>query len=64
MTKIHVYIYFFQALTFQDGNLIAGSLEALIQHLVPTTEYNPDVSKVTNCSCQSTIVKAYRHIVS
>lgn len=30
------------ALTFQDGNLIAGSLEALIQHLVPTREYNPD----------------------
>lgn len=30
------------ALTFKDGNLAAGSIEALIQHLVPTTEYNPD----------------------
>ncbi|WAQ97477.1 RGF1B-like protein [Mya arenaria] len=30
------------ALMFKDGNLQAGSVEALIQHLVPTTEYNPD----------------------
>ncbi|XP_052266560.1 ras-GEF domain-containing family member 1B-like isoform X2 [Dreissena polymorpha] len=30
------------ALMFKDGNLVAGSKEALIQHLVPTTEYNPD----------------------
>lgn len=30
------------ALIFKDGNLVAGSTEALIQHLVPTTEYNPD----------------------
>ncbi|KAJ8317844.1 hypothetical protein KUTeg_002935 [Tegillarca granosa] len=31
-----------KTLTFQDGNLMAGSLEALIQHLVPTTNYYPD----------------------
>ncbi|XP_041362280.1 ras-GEF domain-containing family member 1B-like isoform X2 [Gigantopelta aegis] len=30
------------ALIFQDGNLLAGSLEALIQHLVPTGDYYPD----------------------
>lgn len=35
---------FFQALIFQDGNLLSGSLEALIQHLVPTGDYYPDVS--------------------
>jgi hypothetical protein len=37
-------IFFPQALIFEEGNLMAGSLEALIQHLVPTTEYHPDVS--------------------
>jgi hypothetical protein len=26
---------------------MAGSMEALIQHLVPTDEYNPDVSLLT-----------------
>ncbi|XP_013402853.1 ras-GEF domain-containing family member 1B isoform X2 [Lingula anatina] len=30
------------ALIFQDGNLLAGSLDALIRHLVPTAEYYPD----------------------
>ncbi|XP_046352555.1 ras-GEF domain-containing family member 1B-like isoform X1 [Haliotis rufescens] len=30
------------ALIFQDGNLLSGSLEALIQHLVPTGDYYPD----------------------
>ncbi|XP_027714850.1 ras-GEF domain-containing family member 1A isoform X4 [Vombatus ursinus] len=29
-------------LVFQDGNLISGSLEALIEHLVPTVDYYPD----------------------
>lgn len=33
-----------QALVYQDGNLVAGSLDALIHHLVPTTKYHPDVS--------------------
>lgn len=31
-------------LIFQDGCLISGSLEALIEHLVPTVDYYPDVS--------------------
>ncbi|CAC5402401.1 Ras-GEF domain-containing family member 1B,Ras-GEF domain-containing family member 1B-A,Ras-GEF domain-containing family member 1A,Ras-GEF domain-containing family member 1B-B,Ras-GEF domain-containing family member 1C [Mytilus coruscus] len=31
-----------EALIFEEGNLMAGSLEALIQHLVPTTNYHPD----------------------
>ncbi|RXM98123.1 Ras-GEF domain-containing family member 1C, partial [Acipenser ruthenus] len=29
-------------LVFQDGNLTSASLDALIQHLVPTTEYYPE----------------------
>ncbi|MGH0130196.1 UNVERIFIED_CONTAM: hypothetical protein FKN15_053994 [Acipenser sinensis] len=29
-------------LIFQDGNLTSASLDALIQHLVPTTEYYPE----------------------
>lgn len=35
-----------QALIFADGILMAGSMEALIQHLVPTDEYNPDKTYV------------------
>uniref|UniRef100_A0A1B6E6V3 Ras-GEF domain-containing protein n=1 Tax=Clastoptera arizonana TaxID=38151 RepID=A0A1B6E6V3_9HEMI len=30
------------ALVYRDGNLVSGSLDALIQHMVPTTEYYPD----------------------
>ncbi|XP_071829759.1 ras-GEF domain-containing family member 1B-like isoform X3 [Apostichopus japonicus] len=30
------------ALVYEDGNLVAGSLEACIQHLVPTADYYPD----------------------
>lgn len=30
------------ALVFEDANLVSGSLDALIQHLVPTAEYYPD----------------------
>lgn len=29
---------------YQDGNLVSGSLEALIERLVPTMDYYPDVS--------------------
>ncbi|XP_058155195.1 ras-GEF domain-containing family member 1A isoform X3 [Dasypus novemcinctus] len=29
-------------LVFQDGRLISGSLEALMEHLVPTVDYYPD----------------------
>ncbi|XP_005110065.2 ras-GEF domain-containing family member 1B [Aplysia californica] len=31
-----------EALIFQNGNLHSGPLDALIQHLVPTTDYYPD----------------------
>lgn len=31
-------------LIFQDGNLISASLEALIEHLIPTVDYYPEVS--------------------
>lgn len=27
---------------YRDGNLVSGSLEALVQHMVPTEEYYPD----------------------
>ncbi|GLV45934.1 uncharacterized protein CBL_11731 [Carabus blaptoides fortunei] len=30
------------ALVYRDGNLISGSLEALVQHMVPTDIYYPD----------------------
>ncbi|XP_029647097.1 ras-GEF domain-containing family member 1B [Octopus sinensis] len=30
------------ALIFRDGNLVCGSLEALVQHLLPTRDYYPD----------------------
>lgn len=40
----------FQALIFADGILMAGSMEALIQHLVPTDEYNPDVRTINEIS--------------
>ena len=33
-----------QSLVYQDGNLVSGSLEALIKHMVPTSEYYPDKS--------------------
>lgn len=31
-------------LYYHENNLLSGSLEALIQHLVPTVDYYPDVS--------------------
>lgn len=30
-------------LNYHDNNLLSGSLEALIQHLVPNVDYYPDV---------------------
>nr|XP_033783484.1 ras-GEF domain-containing family member 1C [Geotrypetes seraphini]XP_033783485.1 ras-GEF domain-containing family member 1C [Geotrypetes seraphini]XP_033783486.1 ras-GEF domain-containing family member 1C [Geotrypetes seraphini] len=33
-------------LTFQDGNLISASLDALIQHLIPTVDYYPEKAYV------------------
>ncbi|XP_069122912.1 ras-GEF domain-containing family member 1B-like isoform X2 [Argopecten irradians] len=41
-TKVDGHFSENEALIFQDGNLMAGSIEALIQHLVPTTSYHPD----------------------
>lgn len=34
----------YSGLYYHDNNLVSGSLEALIQHLVPTVTYYPDVS--------------------
>ncbi|KAF4524006.1 hypothetical protein B566_EDAN006300, partial [Ephemera danica] len=31
-----------RALVYRDGNLVSGSLDALLQHVVPTAEYFPD----------------------
>lgn len=36
----------FPGLYYHDNNLVSGSLEALIHHLVPTVDYYPDVSVV------------------
>lgn len=44
-------IFLIQTLIFADGILMAGSMEALIQHLVPTDEYNPDVSLYSQLIC-------------
>uniref|UniRef100_A0A8C3NV98 RasGEF domain family member 1C n=1 Tax=Cyanoderma ruficeps TaxID=181631 RepID=A0A8C3NV98_9PASS len=33
-------------LIFQDGNLTSASLDALIQHLIPTTDYYPEVTYI------------------
>ncbi|CAH0386314.1 unnamed protein product [Bemisia tabaci] len=38
--------YYSRALVFRDNILISGPLDALIQHLVPTTEYYPERSYV------------------
>lgn len=35
-------VFHFQALVYRDGNLVSGSLEALVQHMVTTEEYYPD----------------------
>lgn len=34
---------------YQDGCLVSGSLEALIERLVPTVDYYPDVSSLLLC---------------
>ncbi|PKU38873.1 ras-gef domain-containing family member 1a isoform x1 [Limosa lapponica baueri] len=36
---------------YQDGNLVSGSLEALIERLVPTMDYYPDglVQHIEKC---------------
>lgn len=36
----------FQTLIYRDGNLLSASLEALIQHMVPTNHYYPDRSYI------------------
>lgn len=35
-----------QTLIYRDGNLLSASLEALIQHMVPTNDYYPDRSYI------------------
>ncbi len=34
----------YEGLYYHENNLVSGSLEALIEHLVPTVAYYPDVS--------------------
>lgn len=34
----------YAGLYYHDNNLVSGSLEALIHHLLPTVDYYPDVS--------------------
>jgi len=34
----------YEGLYYHDNTLVSGSLEALIEHLVPTVAYYPDVS--------------------
>lgn len=46
-------------LYYHDNNLLSGSLEALIQHLVPNIDYYPDVSLYT----QLTIWLGLMHLV-
>jgi hypothetical protein len=37
------YLSLLQALLYRDGgNLVSGSLDALVQHMVPTADYYPD----------------------
>ncbi|XP_014262255.1 ras-GEF domain-containing family member 1B-like isoform X2 [Cimex lectularius] len=31
-----------EALTYREGNLVSGKLEALVEHMVPTADYYPD----------------------
>ncbi|KAJ8676255.1 hypothetical protein QAD02_012041 [Eretmocerus hayati] len=35
-------MFVLQELVYRDGNLVSGSLEALVQHMVPTEDYYPD----------------------
>lgn len=42
-------------LIFQDGRLTSGSLEALMEHLVPTVDYYPDVSALDPGELESTL---------
>ncbi|KAJ8870037.1 hypothetical protein PR048_029048 [Dryococelus australis] len=42
-TSCHVVLPVLQALVYRDGgNLVSGSLDALVQHMVPTADYYPD----------------------
>lgn len=45
----------YPGLYYHDNNLVSGSLEALIHHLVPTVDYYPDVSIVFVCLYHSFI---------
>lgn len=51
VTLAHIFLYrslslYTQTLIYRDGILISGSLDALIQHMVPTDDYMPDKSFV------------------
>lgn len=40
MKFIHLLLQ--EDLCYEDGNLVSGRLEALVEHVVPTSEYYPD----------------------
>lgn len=58
-----IFCVWFQALIFADGILMAGSMEALIQHLVPTDEYNPDVSTPVIYHLQFSSILIILHLI-
>lgn len=49
-------------LIFQDGNLTSASLDALIQHLIPTTDYYPEVSN-SQCNKQFNFDELGQHFM-
>lgn len=54
-------------LYYHDNNLLSGSLEALIHHLVPNVDYYPDVSLYTQlaiCLGLMHLLKGNFHICS
>lgn len=41
-----MFLFFLQTLIYRDGNLSSATLDALIQHMVPTNDYYPDRSYI------------------
>ena len=46
VTDVLIKTLLFQTLIYRDGNLSSATLEALIQHMVPTNDYYPDRSYI------------------
>lgn len=51
-------------LYYHDNNLLSGSLEALIQHLVPSVDYYPDVSIYTQLPVWLHLIKGNSQMCS